>query len=342
MFEEDQAKQMYIQRQMELEKEFKQELPMQLTPYKEWFGLPIKDFIFHVPLLIIGCTIAYQMYKFGVMSPLNAFLPFFPLASSVLFLQIKSEERENITLARQMMDGLKFQKREKEFMFDKQEKESFDEDIRSKLGIFDITSGCYETIDDRLVKVLKVSTVNLDTMPKKDKERTLKAWENYIEDADIEWFPINVNQYTKPVNLTTYLSEVRKKAINQNKVKQAFIGSYIDTCNSIQQNRTIVTKTPYYIIDVDGTTPESLKEIDRKSQIIKGKIENMLQGRYQLSVSIVDNEELFNVIYSVIDYENAQANINFHDPYNLSVSLSQEEMSGYERERRELEKIKIL
>lgn len=48
-----------------------------------------------------------------------------------------------------------------------------DQDIRKELGIRDIFSSCYETNDNRFVKVIDVSAVNLSLMSSNERQKYL-------------------------------------------------------------------------------------------------------------------------------------------------------------------------
>ncbi|AQS42490.1 hypothetical protein LSG23_20565 (plasmid) [Bacillus velezensis] len=338
------VKNLVIARQEELEKEFKIELPLNIDPYRYLFNFRVIDLLFLTPFIILAMFLEWQMFKIGWLNSMTFVFPLIPAVLVGACLLIKDPDRKNISVGRRLLWSIDFSKREKEFMFDKQEKDDFSNDIRSRLGVFNITSGCYETLDDRYVKVIKVSSVNLETMPKNDKRRTLSQWEGFLQEADVEWFPIMVGQYTKPVNLTTYLAEVREKTKDKNRIQRKLAESYIEKGNEIQKDRTMVSKDGYCIISQKGTDEQSLKELNRKTQLIKGKIEDMLQGRYTLKAKILDNEELFQLLYTTIDYENAQANIDYSDDYNFGVdlSISQEEMINLQREKEELERTRIL
>ncbi|MCJ8223718.1 hypothetical protein P8822_00115 [Bacillus sonorensis] len=331
-------------RQEELEKDFKIELPLNIDPNRYLFNFRVVDILILAPFIAIGVFFEWQMFKVGWLNEMTFIFPLIPAVLVGVCLLIKDPNRKNISLGRNLLWSIDFSRREKEFMFDKQEKDDFSNDIRSKLGVFNITSGCYETLDDRYVKVIKVSTVNLETMPYIDKKRTLEQWEGFLQEADESWFPLMIPQYTKPVNLTTYLADVREKVKDSSKVQRMFAESYIKKGNDIQKDRSMVTKEAYIVIPEKGTDERSLKELNRKTQLIKGKIENMLQGRYSLKARILDNEELFHLLYTTIDYENAQANIDYDDNYNFGVelSISDDEKEELERQKEELERTRIL
>lgn len=340
----DSVKNLVMARQEELEKEFKIELPLNIDPYRYLFNFRIRDLFIVAPFVVLGLFLEWQMFKVGWLNTYNVVIPLIPAVLVGACLLVKDPDRKNISLGRRLLWSIDYSMREKEFMFDKQEKNDFSKDIRSILGVFNITSGCYETLDDRLVKVIKVSSVNLETMPKNDKKRTLASWENFLQESDETWFPLMIPQYTKPVNLTTYLADVREKVRNNSKIQRRFAESYINKGNEIQKDRSMVSKESYIVIAEKGTDERSLKEVNRKAQLIKGKIENMLQGRYTLKAKILENEELFQLLYTTIDYENAQANVDYTDDYNFGIelSVSQEEMVQLEREREELERTRII
>ncbi|WP_081385913.1 hypothetical protein [Bacillus safensis] len=340
----DPIKEMVASRQAELEKEFKIELPLNIDPNRYLFNFRVKDLFILLPFAGLGAYLEWLLFKISMLNEMTVIFPLIPLVLMGVFLLIKDPDRKNISLGKRFLWTIAFSRREKEFMFDKKEKNEFSDDIRSKLGIFNITSGCYETLDDRLIKVIKVSNVNLETMPLSDKTRTLRQWENFLQDADEKWFPMQIPQYTKPVNLTTYLAEIREQAENKNRVQRMLADSYIKKGNDIQKDRSMVSKESYFIVSQDGTSEQSLKELNRETQLIKGKLENMLQGRYSLKAKVLDNEELFKLLYTTIDYENAQANMDYGGTYDfgLDLSLTEDEYKEMVKKKEELERTRII
>lgn len=343
MFEEDQAKQMVLQRQLELEKEFKEELPKQLYPYKEFFGMRyLYVFTFYMPLIALGCIITGKLFLAGRFNVYAAAVPFAPFLVVFLLFQVKDPDRQNITFAGIMRRTLQFKRRKKLFMYQKEESEEFSNDIRSKTGIFNITKDCYETLDDALVKVLLVTPINLDTLSDRERKKVLNAWENFIEEAPNEWFPIMTPKYAKPVNLTTHLEEVEEAAKSGSVLQKALTASYVSKGKEIQGDRLVVTKLPYYVVRVEGVSEESVKAINRKTMLIKGKLEDMLQGRLKLKVEVLDNEQLFQLIYSIVDYENSQVDLNYDTQFMKDFTVTEEEYKEAQEKIRELEKTQIL
>lgn len=343
MFEEDQAKQMVLQRQLELEKEFKEELPRQLFPYKEFFGMRyLYVFAVYMPLIVLGGYITVTIFNAGKFNVYIAPVPFLPLIVAFLLFQVKDPNRQNITFASMMRKSIQFKRRKKLFVYQKEESQEFNDDIRSKTGIFNITKDCYETLDDALVKVLQITPINLDTLSYREKKKVIESWENFIEEAPDDWFPIMTANYAKPVNLSTHLEEVEEKARSGNKLQQALANSYIAKGKEIQGDRLIVTKLPYYPVRVEGVSETSLKELNKKTMLIKGKLEDMLQGRLKLKVQVLDNEQLFQLIYSIIDYENSQVDLSYDTQLMKDFTVTEEEYIEAQEKIKELEKTQIL
>ncbi|MGR5992628.1 hypothetical protein ACT7C6_32940 [Bacillus paranthracis] len=64
--------------------------------------------------------------------------------------------------------------------------------------------------------------------------------------------------------------------------------------------------------------------------MMKQLVENMLTGYYKLSAQTLNNDELFRLMYTCIDYENAQVNTSFQASA-FPMSIGEQTKKGRER-----------
>jgi hypothetical protein len=256
-----------------------------------------------------------------------------------MLLSMKDTDRKNINQWNKILTKISFLKREKTFHFTKEANIDLSQDIRAKLGIFNITNGCYETLDNRLVKVLKVSSVNISLMSPTDRERVFDAYQIFLNDIPREYFDLQMNQIVQPVNLKNYLMNFDKQLLfhpNQDQKKRLLRESYKSKINAIQKSKNMVSRERYVIISTKND-PKGFERIDRDTESLKAQIESMLQGRYQLYVEILDNDALENLLYMSIDYENAQTNMEMDAPLNSFLTVSDKEYTKMKEKWREVE-----
>ncbi|WP_157891926.1 hypothetical protein [Paenibacillus crassostreae] len=195
------------------------------------------------------------------------------------------------------------------------QKKSTAKDIREQLGIKNIYSECYETTDNRFVKVIRVSSVNLSLLNKKEKAKIFRAYETFLNDLPRAMLPLQVSQIAQPINLTNYgryVDDLMNK--EESYPKTILAKSYLRYIDDIQKSKKMVTRNRYVILARPFnvlTRKKVLGELERDVKIVSTQIENMLGGRYELKAKVLDNEELFHLMFACIDYENAQVNFSF-------------------------------
>ncbi|MDR9798501.1 hypothetical protein Q4O60_19090, partial [Aeribacillus pallidus] len=99
----------------------------------------------------------------------------------------------------------------------------------------------------------------------------------------------------------------------------------------VSRNRYVIISKPFTVQNRDSV----LEELDRQAKILVSQIENMLGGRFQLKAEILNNEELFHLIYTCVDYENAQVNAEIKTstfPITLGEETYREMKKKWEKE----------
>ncbi len=308
-----------------LKKEGKIQLPLNVDTRKYLLSfLRYRDIVLSLPLLLIAIIAAYIMNNSGGLNLSKIMYAFAPWATFLTILTIQHPDRKNISFFDyRIVWKLKYNRRQKLFVYKKggemkkikgQEKEL---DIKEILGIKNIYSDSYETNDKRLVKVIKVSSINISLLNQKDKAMIYTSYESFLNDLPKSISP-QINQIAQPVNLKQYAHMIKEKTSNEtDPIRRLLVKEYLNYVENIQQSRNMVSKNRYIILSKSFSLnrEKALEELERDTNLLKNKIENMLTGQFKLDAKILNNEELFNLFYTCIDYENAQVNTNFNNGY---------------------------
>ncbi|WP_234973064.1 hypothetical protein [Paenibacillus vortex] len=171
------------------------------------------------------------------------------------------------------------------------QKKNASKDIREQLGIKNVYSECYETTDNRFVKVIRVSSVNLSLLNKKEKTKIFQAYETFLNDLPRSMLPLQVSQIAQPINLTNYGRYIDDQTAKEESYPKAILAkSYLKYVDDIQKSKNMVSRNRYVIMARSFNSmnrKKVLDELERDVKIVSTQIENMLGGRYEL-----ENESL--------------------------------------------------
>lgn len=299
------------------------------------------DLVYSLPFLLITIISLLILYKTGTLSTTTLVIAFVPFVFSIALLSMKDADRKNINQWNKIFNKINFVRRERTFHFTKEVNIDLSQDIRTQLGIFNISNGCYETLDNRLVKVLKVSSINLTLMSPSDRERVYEAYKAFLNDIPREFFDMQINEIVQPVDLKSYLIELDQDINNEpDYIKRLLQESYRKKVYMIQKSKNMVSRERYVIISTKHDK-KGLEKIDRMAESLKTQIQNMLRGRYKLNVEILDNAGLENLIYLAIDYENAQTNSDMDSELNSFLTVSEKEFISMKEDWKEKAKYTI-
>ena len=192
-------------------------------------------------------------------------------------------------------------------MFGKKKEKDSEKTVQDLIPIRNIYNEMIETKDNRLIKVLSVSAVNISLMSHSEQNEVFESYENFLNTIDA---PIQISRVSSPVNLKDYIADLQltlKKT--ENPYKKKILKSYIWYANNIQEDRDMIRRNRYIVIDQSFSGEKSKDEAIRKLKIriddYKIKIEEMLRSP-KLEVRELSNKELEKYIHMFFDYENAQ------------------------------------
>ena len=340
-----------VERRERLREEGKLELPINVDTRKYLLSaVKYRDVIISLPFLMIGIvalSILHQS-KFGINSQ-NIIICLSPWVTFLIILSIPHPDRKNISFfTHRIVWKLKFTRRQKQFVYSRGDlmkqsnKKHGIKDVREQLGITNIYSDCYETLDNRLVKVINVSSVNLSLLNSKEKRMIFQSYETFLNDLP-KYLSLQISQIAQPINLKNYFMYIQDQTSKEeNQLKQLLARGYLDFVDEIQKSKNMVSRNRYVIISKGfnyHNRDRVLDELEREAKLLISQIENMISGRFQLKANLLNNDELFHLIFTCIDYDNAQVNSNFKATISTPITVGEETYknmtSSWEKEQTE-------
>ncbi|MFZ0447144.1 MAG: hypothetical protein WAM95_21440 [Bacillus sp. (in: firmicutes)] len=193
-------------------------------------------------------------------------------------------------------------------MFGKKKEKDSEKTVQDLIPIRNIYNEMIETKDNRLIKVLAVSAVNISLMSHSEQNEVFESYENFLNTIDA---PVQISRVSTPVNLKDYITDLQLTLKNTtNEYKKKILKSYIWYANSIQEDRDMIRRNRYIVIDQPFSNggkskDEAIRKLRTRSDDYKIKIEEMLRSP-KLEVRELSNKELEKYIHMFFDYENAQ------------------------------------
>lgn len=314
------------------------EIPMSVDTSRYFIGtVRWMDIVYTIPFIIISLITLWILYNTGNLNSSTFVFSFLPPALSLSLLWIKHPDRKNISFIKTMWWKIKFLRSNKIYEYTKERDSNMEKDIRTQLGVFNIANDCLETLDNRLVKVIEVSSVNLTGMSITDRDRTLRSYQTFLNDLPTNLFPFQTEQFSKPIKLRSYTNWVQERTNQETDyVKRLLTDSYINKTNEIQKSKKMVSKARYVIVSEKkgSSKAKALEKLSIKAETMISQLENMLTEKYALKAEVLDNEALFSLIYSSIDYENAQIKQGFDIDRmtNLPITMGEESYQSIKKE----------
>lgn len=192
-------------------------------------------------------------------------------------------------------------------MFGKKKQPQKEKTVQDLIPIRNIYNEMIETKDNKLIKVLNISAVNMSLMSHSEQAEVYEGYENFLNTIDKN---LQINRVSTPVNLKDYIADLQAKLEKiDNPYKRKILKSYIWYANNIQEDREMIRRSRYIVLDESFTDEKSKDKAIRKLKLrvedYKIKIEEMLRSP-RLEVRELSNLELEKYLHMFFDYENAQ------------------------------------
>lgn len=307
------SKSQYLDRRDKLASEGKFELPLNIDTRKYLLGpIAYVDLFYILPVACLSGLLIWIFWLFGWRGTNPILVSVTPTILIIMLQANRHPVRKNVSLLKfRFLWRMAFKKRNKTFFRQRGviNMDKTSTDTRSQLEISDIFSNCYETTAGNFVKVIEVSPVNLSLMNKSEIKLVIQSYRSFLNEISF-LKNIQIEQIAQPVNLQSYLNHVEHTTIkNQGPKADYFVNSYTDHIKDIQTDSGMVSRKRYLVISepISNDREKSLKELERKTNIAKSSLENMLSGYFGLTARTLNNEELLKLYYTCLDYNNAQS-----------------------------------
>lgn len=301
-----------LERKEDMRSKLMIQLPIPIDSKRYVMGkLAFSDLLIISPFALTALMLGTFFFSIGVLNEFTIIIASSPIIGIAAMQFMKHKVRKNLTFLQYgVLWHYQFKKREKEFFNKKGVMEMGDkQDSRRKVGIKTLYADCYETTDNRLVRVFEVSSVNLALSNKIEKRAVLDSFKVFMNTLNFVR-TIQFAQIAQPINLDRHLRHMKKKNPNEdNQVKSMLQESYKKKIDSIQQSRDLVTRKRYIVLSekIGNDAEKALDKIDQKSNLIISKIENMTFDQTSLSIHQLNNDELLKLMHTCVDYDSAVA-----------------------------------
>lgn len=302
----------FMDRKERLREQNKVELPMNIDDKKYLFAnLAFKDIAVMTPGIFLTLLIILVYYQItGSFNQIVIIASSLPTLMMMVLQLNKHPERKNIPLWEyRLYWKYKFNNRQKEFYYSKgkgnmNRNKGGELSTKEKLPISNIANGCIETKDKRLVKIIEVSSINLSLMNSADRNDVFQSYQSFINEMETKEF--QTSQIAQPINLDSYAAWIAETARDDKPALRKLKSAYLDQIDDIQKNKSMVTRKRYLTISVSNND-DALDQIEVLANNIQFKLESMLSGSDKLKATILKNNELIKLVYTCIDFENAQS-----------------------------------
>jgi hypothetical protein len=179
--------------------------------------------------------------------------------------------------------------------------------VQDLIPVKHIYNQMIETTDQRLIKILSVTSINMHLMSLEEEKEILGGYEAFLKSLEK---PIQIARVSQTIDLKEYILDLKKEYSSiKDSYKQEMLNSYIYYAKSLQDNRDLIRRHCYVIIDEPFSNSKSKeraeKQIFLQSQDLKRSIEG-ISVRHKLEVAILTNEEMRKCLHLFFDYEQAQ------------------------------------
>lgn len=185
-----------------------------------------------------------------------------------------------------------------------------------------LDAGIIVTDDFRLVQLLRISSFNLDLMSYRELNETLEKYEMFLRSIS---FPIQTTIMSQPVDLGSYVRELKNKQDRTSSVKQKLLYGYIEYAKEIETSTTMIQRQRYLILEerITGTTKQAYEEsmliLEQKKKHVKNGLEEI-----GLQVQEANDRDVARYLHTLYDYISSQHRpiVNAHMyPYTMGVRL---------------------
>lgn len=168
-----------------------------------------------------------------------------------------------------------------------------------------VHGGLLITPDNKLVKILRISSRNMELMSNFEMNRIFDKYEDFLTGLE---FPIQETVVSQPVDLTRYIEHQRQILKNTtNPIKRQLLQTYMDYTDGFTKSQQMIQRQRYIIFSekISDTTEEAyieaVKELNERASYIRSGLHDL-----ELSAEDLTNKEIIKYFHTFFDYYSAQ------------------------------------
>ncbi|MCR6465155.1 DUF87 domain-containing protein [Bacillus paranthracis] len=199
-----------------------------------------------------------------------------------------------------------------------------------------VDSDVFVSDDFRVIKVVKVSSFNLELMSNLELNETLEKYESFLRTLH---FPLQTEIISQPVDLKKYVEEQKELLrATTNLYKRELLEGYIEYLHSIEISQSMIQRQRYVVFDekIMGVTKQAyidaLHSIGNKFKHIKSGLEEI-----GLEVNEVNEVEIARYFQTMYDYVSSQYRPIQSVVELMTSSFTKETVSKFKKKPCELE-----
>lgn len=171
------------------------------------------------------------------------------------------------------------------------------------------------SIDNRYSTVIRLGNIDYNMLSNSEQD----SIENVLIQTSLSIdYPVQFFSTTDFIDTSKVISLIRQNKSQNSKI-QEYQNYLIEYLKNLMENRTISVIKNYAIISYDGLYENAIEELNRKSLSFKG---NLLRAK--IECEILNEDELYNLIYRELNKNSALNISNLKKGGNLYVGKKQE------------------
>lgn len=168
-----------------------------------------------------------------------------------------------------------------------------------------VDSGVILTRDKRLVLILKVDAINTELLSNTELAELLEDYEAVLKSINYE---VQTNVVSQPLDLNQYIQgEKERLKTTKNFYKKKLLTNYIDYCDGMQRNKTIIQRQRFINFDVK-IKETTLQAYQNAMSELEERGESLIQSlkEMDLTAAPLTDVETIQYMHIFFDFEGAQ------------------------------------
>lgn len=176
---------------------------------------------------------------------------------------------------------------------------------QNSIPIKAIDGGFLITRNNKIVKILKINSRNLELMSNVEMNNLFESYDDFLTGLE---FPIQETSVSQPVDLSKYI-DIQREILSKttNEMKRKMLKGYIEHAENFTKSQKMIQRQRYIAYSVpikDGTEEsylEAVRDLEERTLYIKAGLHEL-----ELTAEETTNKEIVKYFHTFFDYHSAQ------------------------------------